>query len=596
MILASPRWVKATSEVVWDYLRCTAEQGLWFLKETGENWEEGSPAGLETYSDISYSPDGEISHGAVYVTWNKGLLFWRSSRQPYPTMSTAESELTEAIEAFCVGDSIDCLVLEHEPPHAKRLLVDNAAAISLLQDGATSWRTRHLKIRSRCLRWRVSSLDWKINFIPGLYQVADVGTKPVVGQRLEALKSLMNMGGPPTEKREVRNAEEEKTVSTEALVGGSMIAEMKMALVMGLLAAQIREAAAADPTDEGSTERVDFERVLKWGFVLYTLLVVGLTLIGRCLFDAIMRKFMSYLGRDEENADVAEERVSEMREDSTKSAQGGVRLRGAMERRNRLPRTPAGEPRADEPRRDPGALRDAGRDHRDDLRHGDEPRRDAGDHDGAEDHHGADHQRGSGHQRDSEGRRGESEYEEYSRTTETESGERETGDEGRRGSTDENETSASTVQPPGRSPSFSPVSPWIPADGRQRPAPYNVFGPQVGRPQRDDRPGGGVEPLAPPVVVFLAPRSGQKYHTTCQCQGLQRANAVRSAGNAWMDRSWDSRSMASTRASSMLLDGMQRRHPETEHELKSTDDVRSAVRGLELHFDDPGTHSNRGGV
>lgn len=106
----SPLWCRSAVSRSWPHRddilcgmgvsprNCT-DHGLWFLKETGMNWEEGSPAGLETYSDISYSPHTEISHGAVYVTWKKSLMWWRSSRQPFPTMS-----------------SIDTLIVEHEEP------------------------------------------------------------------------------------------------------------------------------------------------------------------------------------------------------------------------------------------------------------------------------------------------------------------------------------------------------------------------------------------------------------------------------------------------------------------------------------------------
>ena len=502
MILVAPRWVKATSEVVWDYLRCTAEQGLWFLKETGENWEQGTPAGLETYSDISYSPDGEISHGAVYVTWNKGLLFWRSSRQPYPTMSTAESELTEAIEAFCIGDSIDCLVLEHERPHAKRLLVDNAAAISLLQDGATSWRTRHLKIRSRSLRWRVSSLDWKINFIPGLYQVADVGTKPVVGQRLEALKLLMNMGGPPVEQSDV--LADGAIDSKRQNLPDMKLSEMKVALMVTLLAAQIHGSKG-----EEIGELTDLQWVFKWGLVMYTLAVMFLTLVGRWIAMSIWTSVRSYFEREVKSPDVADEAAVVTIMSGERAAQEGVRFRGAMERRDPGERESA----ESQPVR-PGRLQEAERlpaagRHRDDGaprvagRHRDE---------GAP--------RAAGRDRGVEDRLAEGGSE-----VRPDAGERrrdrDRGEEGSSGSYEEG---------PESSPPFSyasPVRASPDSEGNPPPEPFNVFGPRPPPPPAPEDAGAG--PMQPPVVVYLAPRSGQRYHTRNRCQSLTQALSVRSA-------------------------------------------------------------------
>ena len=95
---------------------------------------------------------------------------------PFPTLSTAEAELVEAIEAFTLGDSVDAILAEHEQGSVKSLYIDNQAAVPLLGEGPTSWRTRHLKLRAASLRWRLTRLDWRAVFIPG-DQVADLGTK-----------------------------------------------------------------------------------------------------------------------------------------------------------------------------------------------------------------------------------------------------------------------------------------------------------------------------------------------------------------------------------------------------------------------------------
>ena len=356
-------------------------------------------------------------------------------------MSTAESELTEAIEAFCIG----------EQPHAKRLLVDNAAAISLLQDGATSWRTRDLKIRSRSLRWRVSSLDWKINFIPGLYEVAHVGTKPVVGQRLEALKSLMNMGGPPTEPKDDQN-EDGKEATLAKSLGGTNVAEMKMALVMGLLAAQIRGAAADDPEEDDGEGQSWF----LMGLLVYTAMVAIITLFGRMTVDMVLRRLWSYIRKERERLEVFNEAIQAETDGVRTSAQEGVKKRGAMERRNRGARHGSGGARGSGGRLGPGNVPGAGdqpvpgvlhglgeRPSPEDLRVGGD-RPDPGCLPGADDRRRAGDQRGGGHPRDAAGC-GEGRYQE--------------------GEEEELEVDAD------KSPPFSPASPVMAspnADGRPR--------------------------------------------------------------------------------------------------------------------------------
>ena len=324
MILTAPRWVKTMSESVWAYLKGTAEEGIWFGRDGGVNWEEGSPAGLETYTDISFAPsgDGSISHGAIVVTWNKSLMWWRSGKQPFPTMSTAESELVEAIEGFTLGDSVDAVIAEHEPPHAKRLLVDNMATVSLLGDGPTSWRTRHLKLRAKNLRWRVSSLDWKINFIPGQSQLADVGTKPLGTQRLEWLKKLMNMGTPP----------EGQDRGSDCLD----LQKIKTAVFLCAVASQIKFAKAQGEGDGGGGHFIQYV------MMMYTLLVIVLTLFLRPLALAIWEKLVGqHAMREVANETEEEEYLQGSREDFARYVENyAKKIRGASS----SPSSTAGEP------------------------------------------------------------------------------------------------------------------------------------------------------------------------------------------------------------------------------------------------------------
>ena len=99
------------------------------------------------------------------------------------------------------------------------------------------------------MRWRVSNLDWKVNCIPGLYQIADVGTKPLQGQRLEVLKGLMNMGAPEQEDiRDTGNVQEiPETLDTVKVM--EKINELKMALLIGMVASHV-QAVKGEKTEE----------------------------------------------------------------------------------------------------------------------------------------------------------------------------------------------------------------------------------------------------------------------------------------------------------------------------------------------------------
>ena len=93
--------------------------------------------------------------GQVYF-YAGAPVMWTTNRQPFPTQSTAESELVSLCEALVGGRATAALIaaLRDEPVErlTKRLWGDNAASISLATgegQGSWRWRTRHLRIRVR---------------------------------------------------------------------------------------------------------------------------------------------------------------------------------------------------------------------------------------------------------------------------------------------------------------------------------------------------------------------------------------------------------------------------------------------------------------
>ena len=275
----------------------TSEEGLWFGRDHEVDPELHGTGGLRAFSDIGFAPtgDGSVSHGAVFIMWNGALLWWRSGKQPSPTLSTAEAELVEAIEAFTLGDSVDTMVSEHEQGYIKSLYIVNQAAVALLGEGATSWRTRHLKVRAAALRWRLTRLDWRACFIPGAIQVADLGTKPLAQQRMQELKVLLGMGhavketnAPEIAVETVRDDLEKKK---DAMHQEITVAKLKVALFVGILAAEMTGAEAAQ-----SHEDTEEETGVRFMMILYTILVMLITLSLQKIFERLCSWFESSRG------------------------------------------------------------------------------------------------------------------------------------------------------------------------------------------------------------------------------------------------------------------------------------------------------------
>ena len=61
-------------------------------------------------------------------------MLWKSGRQPFPTLSPAESELLELTEERSMADAYNALVMEHEENYDRTLYCNNVAAVSLASE------------------------------------------------------------------------------------------------------------------------------------------------------------------------------------------------------------------------------------------------------------------------------------------------------------------------------------------------------------------------------------------------------------------------------------------------------------------------------
>ena len=75
------------------------------------------------------------------------------------------------------------------------LLADNEAAIRAFEASPAGWRNRHLRMRAHAGRERIAANLLKVSHLPGEYQVADLGTKPLVSARIMRLLELINIRG-----------------------------------------------------------------------------------------------------------------------------------------------------------------------------------------------------------------------------------------------------------------------------------------------------------------------------------------------------------------------------------------------------------------
>ena len=229
---------------------------------------------IELYTDASHSPSGDRSMQAVIILWRGVPITWESSRQPFTTLSSAESELVCMVHGVQLCESIQPLVDELiEADSIVSLLADNEAAIRSFDTVSSGWRNRHLRMRAVAGRERVDSGLLRVSHLPGEYQVADLGTKPLSRSRIVYLLGLINI-------RESVSSENQRTSAralSRAAVGSPTADSARLLAGLALL--------AMIPRVKGQPDAFRAEEVLGWlHWVLAVVSTVACFLVGWFFF------------------------------------------------------------------------------------------------------------------------------------------------------------------------------------------------------------------------------------------------------------------------------------------------------------------------
>lgn len=113
-VTRSTKKIKEAAHQLYGYLRGTMDEGLVYVDDEEDEFV------VQAFSDASYAPNEEESHGSFIIMVNGAAVFWRSGRQHLVSLSTAESELTELVESMNAGESI-ATILDELCPHVKRV-------------------------------------------------------------------------------------------------------------------------------------------------------------------------------------------------------------------------------------------------------------------------------------------------------------------------------------------------------------------------------------------------------------------------------------------------------------------------------------------
>ena len=146
-----------------------AERTLGFLQRT-KDWVltfKADGTDLQGYADASFAPGGGKSHQGVTILLHGCPVLWKSGRQTTIALSTAESELGAELDGALALLSGAAMLEDIDMKDlAKQLWCDSTSAISISK-GASSWRTRHLRIKALWLQERLEAEELTLGHIEG---------------------------------------------------------------------------------------------------------------------------------------------------------------------------------------------------------------------------------------------------------------------------------------------------------------------------------------------------------------------------------------------------------------------------------------------
>ena len=151
---------------------------------------------INVYADASFAihPDAKSHSGVLVFLGSNGCCLYASSKkQKIVTLSSCEAELVAVHEGYMHGLSIKRLLSDFGLEVKLTIMEDNMSTIKLLNDGPSSIKSRHVKIRYFFASQLIKSGEMSITHIRTVDQLADILTKPMdVSGILRLTSMIMN--------------------------------------------------------------------------------------------------------------------------------------------------------------------------------------------------------------------------------------------------------------------------------------------------------------------------------------------------------------------------------------------------------------------
>lgn len=158
---------------------------------------DAAPAVLGGASDSNW--DVNRSTSGWHFKLGHAAVSWGSKKQESTALSSTEAEIMAASKAAQDGMFLRALLSDlGRSQDATEMLIDNKGVVDITHDpGAVHARSKHIHRRYFYIRELVQSGEFRVNFVAGDANVADIFTKPLQAARFKLLRAqLMNLPAP----------------------------------------------------------------------------------------------------------------------------------------------------------------------------------------------------------------------------------------------------------------------------------------------------------------------------------------------------------------------------------------------------------------
>lgn len=155
---------------------------------------KSSKKGIQAFSDSNFAEDRNDfkSNSGFIILLNGGPIAWRCRKQSLVTQSTAEAEFYALAETLRELQWINSILPDLDiPKEIITIHVDNQSTIKMIEGTRFKDRSKHIAVKISYVKEMINNNFAKVEYVSTEENVGDLLTKPLSGQRIKYILSIL---------------------------------------------------------------------------------------------------------------------------------------------------------------------------------------------------------------------------------------------------------------------------------------------------------------------------------------------------------------------------------------------------------------------